>query len=319
MNIHHLIQAHGQDAARNMVPEKERHLIDIAAEVLACEAFDEEVGFLYSGWCMTALPHRRPPVEKEFQPWLKENGRFRLMIEPGFTFNPKWESTQVGIPYGSRARLILFYLQTEAIRGQTPEVNLGPSLSSWLGRMGISKGGLSYQAVREQCRRLSSCRLTIGWNADDGSRGFERVNIVNKMMFIPATDDERQGSLWNETVRLSPEFFQSLVSHPVPVAEQGIKLLCNSSLSMDIYVWLAYRLRSLSKPATVSWAALHQQFGSEYSTVRAFRARFNENLREALCVYPDAKIDVTPIGVVLHPSPPAIPDRIVTKRLRSIV
>jgi len=41
-----------------MVSGKERHLVDIAAEMLACEAFDEEVGFLYSGWCMTALPHR---------------------------------------------------------------------------------------------------------------------------------------------------------------------------------------------------------------------------------------------------------------------
>jgi Plasmid encoded RepA protein len=240
------------------------------------------------------------------------------MVEPGFTFSSKWESSQVGIPYGSRARLILFYLQTEAIRGQTPEVNIGPSLSNWLGRMGISRGGLSYQAVREQCRRLSACRLTIGWNADDGSRGFERANIVNKMMFVPNGGDERQGTLWDETVRLSPEFYQSLVSHPVPVAEQGIKLLCNSSLSMDIYVWLAYRLRSLTKPTTVSWAALHQQFGPEYANVRAFRARFNENLREALCVYPDARIDVNQLGVVLHSSPPAIPERASTRRLRTV-
>ena len=220
---------------------------------------------------------------------------------------------------GSRARLILFYLQTEAIRGQTPDVNLGPSLSNWLGRMGISKGGLSYQAVRDQCRRLSACRLTIGWNADDGSRGFERANIVNKMMFVPtAGDDDHETTLWNETVRLSPEFYQSLVSHPVPVSEQGIKLLCNSSLSMDIYVWLAYRLRSLNKPTTVPWGPLHQQFGPEYANIRAFRARFHENLREALCVYPDAKVELNPVGIVLHPSPSAVPERAAVRRLRAV-
>jgi len=203
-----------------MVPEKERHLIDLAAEAMSCEVFADDIGYLYSGWCMTALPHRRPPGEREFQPWIRENGRFRLIVEPGYAYSPKFETFQVGIPFGSRAHLILFYLQTEAIRNQSAEVELGPSLGKWLSRMGIPDCGLNYQSVREQCRRLSACHLTIGWLADDGTVGFERANIVNKFMFVPSVGgDGRQGSLWNETVRLSPEFFQSLVAHPVPVAE----------------------------------------------------------------------------------------------------
>ena len=138
-------------------------------------------------------------------------------------------------------------------------------------------------------------------------------------MFVPPSGgDDRQGVLWDETARLSPEFYQSLISHPVPVAEHAIRALQSSSLSLDVYVWLAYRLRSLSKPTTVSWPALHSQFGPEYATVKSFRERFMMNLKEALAVYPEAKVDMSATGVVLHPSPPAVPDRAPVRLLRAV-
>ena len=317
-NIHALILAHGKDAARDMLSAKEKHLVDLAADAMAIEAFDgHDVGFLYSGWAMTALPHRRPSDGREHEPWTRENGRFRLMVEPGHIYDSKWNVEKVGIPYGSRARLILFYLQTEAVRRKSPEIELGTSLRRWLSRMGISDAGPNYAAVRDQSRRLSACRLTIGWSSDDGTRGFERASIVNRMMFVPNGDD-RQGALWDETARLSPEFFESLISHPVPVAEHAIRALQNSSLSLDVYTWLCYRLRSLSKPTTVSWSALHQQFGPEYATVKSFRERFVMNLRESLCVYPEAQVDISASGVILHPSPAAVPERMPVRQLRAI-
>ena len=316
-NIHALILKHGKDAAKEMVPSKERHLIDLASNSMKIDAFDSnDIGFLYSGWAMTALPHRRPANGREHQPWTRENGRFRLMVEPGHLYDSKWAIEKAGLPYGSRARLILFYLQTEAIRRKSPEVELGSCLRRWLTRMGISDAGPNYTAVRDQSRRLSACRITVGWSSEDGTRGFERASIVNRMMFIPAPGlEDRQGVLWDETARLSPEFYESLVNHPVPVAEQAIRALQNSSLSMDIYIWLAYRLKTVSKPMTVSWSALHQQFGPEYATVKSFRERFIMNLKEAVCVYPDAHIDISPSGVILYPSPPAIAERSSHKQL----
>ena len=284
-NIHALILAHGKDAARDMLSKKEKHLVDLAADAMAVEAFDgNDVGFLYSGWAMTALPHRRPSDGREHEPWTRENGRFRLMVEPGHIYDSKWNVEKVGIPYGSRARLILFYLQTEAVRRKSPEIELGTSLRRWLSRMGISDAGPNYAAVRDQSRRLSACRLTIGWSSDDGTRGFERASIVNRMMFVPNGDD-RQGALWDETARLSPEFFESLISHPVPVAEHAIRALQN---------------------------------GPEYATVKSFRERFVMNLRESLCVYPEARVDISSAGVILHPSPAAIPERMPVSRLHAV-
>ena len=39
-NIHALILAHGKDAARDMLSAKEKHLVDLAADAMAIEAFD---------------------------------------------------------------------------------------------------------------------------------------------------------------------------------------------------------------------------------------------------------------------------------------
>jgi hypothetical protein len=36
------------------------------------------------------------------------------------------------------------------------------------------------------------------------------------------------------------------------------------SLALDVYVWLAYRLHSLTRPTPVTWAALHGQFGAGF-------------------------------------------------------
>ena len=56
-DIHRLVLQHGRERAREMVPAKERHLVDVAAEVLADEA--QALGITYSGFCLTGFPHKR--------------------------------------------------------------------------------------------------------------------------------------------------------------------------------------------------------------------------------------------------------------------
>jgi hypothetical protein len=85
-------------------------------------------------------------------------------------------------------------------------------------------------------------------------------------------------------------------------------------MAIDIYIWLAYRLHSLSAPVPVSWAAVHGQFGAGFQFVRHLKPRFAESLKIALAVYPEAKVTVVPEGLILHPSAPAVP-RAEAKRL----
>src|SRR5689334_21478552 len=85
------------------------------------------------------------------------------------------------------------------------------------------------------------------------------------------TADDRQRTLGNDRVILSHDFFESLRKSAVPLLEQAIKAIGASSLALDLYVWLSYRLRRLERPTAVTWAALHTQFGAEYARVRDFK------------------------------------------------
>ena len=75
-------------------------------------------------------------------------------------------------------------------------------------------------------------------------------------------------SLWQDRVRLDEGFWKSLQEHPVPVREEAIQAIGARSMSIDIYIWLAYRLHSLTKPTPISWAAIYSQFGSGFALMR---------------------------------------------------
>ena len=69
----------------------------------------------------------------------------------------------------------------------------------------------------------------------------------------------------------------------------------------------AYRLHSLGKPTSVSWQALHTQFGAGFALVKHLKPRFTDALRIALAVYPEARVEIEKQGLVMHPSAPAVP------------
>ncbi|MEK0084881.1 replication protein RepA [Benzoatithermus flavus] len=302
MKLHDLVLQHGRDAARELVPSEQRHLVDLAAAVLGDEKLS--LAYLYSGFAMTGLPHRR--LASDDQVWKRDNGRFSLIVEPGVVLDERGEPVRYGVPYGSRARLILLYLQSEAIRTSSRVISLGASMHDWMEKLGVNPGGTNYKAIREQARRLSACTMTVGWRGQGGVSGFNRASIVSAMMFVPRRSDGRQSALWDETAELSHEFYEALRQHPVPVSEAAIRCIQNSSAVIDVYIWLCYRLRDLKRSIDVPWPALHAQFGSEYKTLRQFRAKFKEMLAEARAVYPGAEVEVTHIGVRLHPSVPAV-------------
>src|SRR5215217_6628967 len=265
---------------------------------------DEEgtPGYVHAGFAMTALPHKRTDDPE----WVRDGADIRLRIESGKTH----DGTVVGVPFGYVARLILLYLQTEAIKTRSREVELGRSMHSWLKAMGLNSGGKGYEAVREQSRRLSLCRLTFYRVAEGGEAvlngGFVREAI------LPAREvagDGAQLSLWRETVVLDEVFYESLIRHPLPVREAAIRALSGRSMAIDLYIWLAYRLHHLGQPTRVPWPALYRQFGAGFAQPRQFRAHAREALALALAAYPEAKVRVEEDAVTLMPSPAPVPER----------
>jgi len=302
---HDLVLVHGADAAVERAPTpRENRLVRLAADVLAEES--QAIGATYSGFCLTSLPHKRLPDDAI---WERSTRNVTLVVEP-VRVHGSGQPGYRGVPYGSRARLILLYLTTEAIRTRSREIRLGGSMGEWLRRMGITIGGRSYQEVKAQAERIAACRLTFKWRSADGrASAWDQDHIVKGGFAFNHVEAENQGLLWHDTVLLGETFYDELCRHPVPIWEPAIRRIANQSLTIDVYIWLAYRLHVLPKPTSVSWLSLREQFGPGYTRLRAFRERFLEALEMAQAVYPRARVDVEDHGLILHPSPPPVERR----------
>ena len=303
--VHQLIMQHGVDGARaRAISKAERNAVEAAALMLSDE--ESRLGITHAGFAMTSLPHKR--IEDGH--WKREGHRTTLLVESG----RDRKGELIGVPYGSIARLILLYLQTEAIRTNSPEVELGRSMKSWMSRMSLTTGGRTYQLVAEQARRISACRLTFFTDRDNGAEARHNGAFVQDAISLAGVSDLNQPTLWQDRVRLDAGFWRSLQDHPVPVREEAIKAIGSRSMAIDVYIWLAYRLHSLAKPTQVSWTALHGQFGAGFRLVRQMKPTFMEALSLALAVYPEAGVQVEKEGIILYPSPPAVP-RLEARRL----
>ena len=308
--IHKLLEQHGKQAVLQL--DVDRRVVEAAAGYLTAE--DGEVGFLYSGWAQSALPHKRLADDAS---WQVHTDHVSLVVQPGLRPSLAGDPVSVGVPYGSRARLIILYLQSEALKTNSREVELGKTLHAWLRRLDIPIGGKSMAAVKDQAERISRCRMSF--QIKQGNRtGLVNQSILDTAMFVE--DDSTQGSLFIEKAKLSELFFEQLKKHPVPIEENAIAMIANNSMAIDIYCWLAYRLHSLPGPKLVTWKALHVQFGRGLARLDHFRWYFTQPLELALAVYPEAKVDVDARGLVLNPSRPPVAPKVISitaKRLKA--
>ncbi|MGI4809174.1 MAG: replication protein RepA [Janthinobacterium lividum] len=305
--IHSLLEEKGRLGA--IQAGADRNVVEVAAAYLSDE--DSGLGFAYSGWAQCALPHKRLANDA---PWGIVSEKVKLMVEPGRRQIVAADDSQtfefVGVPFGSHARLILLYLQTEALRTGRREVELGGSMRSWLAKVGIPAGGMTGRSVRDQAERISRCKLTFDITTGTRYSGLVQQTIVDKALFIEAEDGSRQSRMSLETAKLSEGFFEQLQKHPVPLEEAAIKALSNNAPALDVYLWLAYRLHALKHDRLVTWPALKSQFGTGFSKLYHFKNKFPGTLSLAQAVYPHAKLQVTDQGVVLKPSRPPVAPRL---------
>lgn len=282
-------------------PVKELARIEAAFRAMSAE--DDGLSFLHSGFCMAALPHRRPDDDRDT--WVRSNGKFHLAVKPGgYIKDGEWLT--VGVPYGAKARLIMVWLQTEGVRNRV--VPLGASMSSWMRSLGLQVTGGekgTIKPVREQALRLSRAEITMQWDGDAEHGTIIRDQRLVEGLHLWASDPSE--GKWPEAVYLSREFHDHLREHAVPLADNAIAYLKGSSLALDLYVWLAHRLPRLDKTTTVTWKYLQMQIGSEIAQTYNLAAKVRETLPEVLAVYPEARVESGRHGLVLKPSKPAVP------------
>src|SRR4051812_35907531 len=78
----------------------------------------------------------------------------------------------------------------------------GRSMRDWLGRMGLSWGGETGKALREQATRIAHCSLKFFWEGE-ATDGWVKGGFVRSgLRFHAPSDDARQADLWEDLVVL---------------------------------------------------------------------------------------------------------------------
>ena len=146
-----------------------RRLIRSAVEIEADDP--ESLLFQHTVFCQTGLPYRDPGANA--REWEREQGSVALKVQAGEARNPetgKW--VKLGLPWGSKPRLILTHLNSEALRRGSPEIEVEDSLTAFVHRIrGFGPGGREIRMFKDQLgrhRQLGEHRLP--WRAAAGIR-----------------------------------------------------------------------------------------------------------------------------------------------------
>ena len=267
---------------------------------------DGPILYQHSVLCQTCLPFRDPGAE--IRAWERSNGIVSLVVAAGQAFNPDTRRfVDVGLPYGPKPRLVLYHLNAEALRTQSPYIELEDSLTAFVKRtLGLDTGGRNIRTVKDQLSRLSASDFRIGTVTAEG-RAVTLKGSVIEGFEIWVTKDPKQRTLWPSSVQFSPRYFESLMKHAIPLNETAVVRLSHNAMALDIYTWLAQRLHRVEegKNVLVPWPALHGQFGHGYERLRDFRRVFLRTLKLAKFVYPEARFEITAGGMkLLHSRPP---------------
>ena len=209
------------------------------------------------------------------------------------------------LPFGNIPRLLLAWVSTEAGRTQSRVLVLGKSLFELMRKLDIygTSGGSRGERtrLRNQMRRLFNAHVQLVY--EDKRRETS----------VSSSVADRTDFWWNEReIRLGEDFFNEIISHPVPIDMNILTALKRSSLGLDLYLWLVYRTFTPRAPKRITWRLLYSQFGahpaksSDKVTVQAFRRKVLRELKKIKMAWPGLNYSTAPGLLILHPSIPAI-------------
>lgn len=275
-----------------------------AAEKIFLDPYPEQIDFLHAVLCQVGMPRKH--VEGRI--FERNNNAVSMILEAGRLYRRgRW--VDMPLPYGTRPRLVMVYVSSEAIRTQSRTIEIGESIYEFLKRIGIEPSGGprgGYTMFTKQMEALAACRMTLGLSFPDRDITVNTQPISRFEAWLVTHGPERP--LWPGVLDLSQEFFDTLTAHAVPLDHRALAALKHSALALDIYAWLANRLCRIKGPRGIilSWSNFKEQFGQEYKDIRNFKKAFLEALRQAHAVYPEAKLEQIPNGFLLKSSPPPI-------------
>lgn len=267
------------------------------------------------------ISHSLPYTSTDATVWERTSvlGTLTMTATP---FTDENGETRTILPSGKLARLALLWLSTEAKKTASPRVDLAASYRRFLADLGLPWDSKTAHAAVDQLRAILA--MTLTWRASetlaDGATAHKSWNMLigRKTVFVfdaSADFDETRSHLL-----LSDDFYDLVIqSHTAPIdATAWAKLIQSTSspLALDVYLWLSTRLPQVTSPVRISWEQLKEQFGTDISRARDFKIKFRKALVTAQKFYPAARVEEAGggrgrrggfRGIILHPSPPAVP------------
>ena len=287
-----------------------RRLVSRSADIMG--APPEEITYQHTVLCQTCLPYRN--LGDSVREWEREQGRIALKINAGEVRNPDTQEwVKLGLPFGPKPRLVLMHLNAEAIKTQSPVIEVEDSLTSFAREvLGWGPNGREIRVMKDQLARLAAATIRLAVTKED--RAFQVNTQIVTAFDLWFPKDERQRVLWPSTIELNQKYFENLTRHAVPLDERAIAALSHSAMALDIYAWLAQRLHRIEfgKSQFVPWKSLKDQFGFNHKHMWKFRQVFLKALGQVHSQYRGARIGIDDRGLTLHHSLPPIQGRIAT-------
>jgi hypothetical protein len=286
----------------------EAKLIDAAIDMRLNGADITNAMFQHSVLCQAFLPYQN--LGDEVTLWERTQGNASLYIQCLKKKHPETnEFITLGIPYGTRARLILAYINSQAVITQNPKVDVGDTMTAFIHKIGIESTGRNIADVKNQLARIAASVLSLTYKVSDNRTLNADFKLIRDYdLWFPK--DDKQRIIWSSEIELSQDYFQSLAEHAIPLDERALAALSNNPMKLDVYAWLAQRLHRVpaGKPQFITWQAMKEQFGMGYGRMIDFKIHFREVLKSVKLVYPDANVaEIKDRGFQLHNSLSPIP------------
>ena len=292
-------------ALREYAPQARRHFtrFDQVDQLVRAAQADPDTGFMARLMMLCSLPRTNPGRQLQYK---RVNGPYTLIMTA---------VGQTGLPFGNLSRLLLAWVCTEAVRTQSRELILGPSLSGFMRKLGIAPVGCARMRLRNQMKRLFNAHIQLAYEDKQVSASVNSP-VAGRTGFWWNERKPGELGLWNSRIELGEKFFHEIIRHPVPLDLNILKAMKRSSLGLDLYLWLTYRTFSLKSPLRLSWARLYGQFGGtpakagDNRTVDYFRTDCLRELNKIKMAWPDLNCAAAKGVLILLPSKPAITHKV---------
>lgn len=298
-----------------------------AADALQSKDAHEEVGYFPLAFLSCALPYRDPRKRSdvltpaEAFSWTRQNGPVSLSLTAG-TYIDGAGVSQLHLPFGRYARILLMWLTTSALKHQSRSFPLPTSARGLLAELGIDWSQSQARDIITQLRALLATQCVVTHHEKRGNNfvsiSEERFTIGTRARLHFSTD-ENFGDFDPSTpshIELSERFYAYLQAGNIaPVLLNRWRTLIEQSsspMAADLFLWMAFRAPEITRDTRVSWANLQAQLGSVSGRERNFANTVMRALEKVSAVFPEMNFSVVGAGahrgfrgVILHPSPDA--------------